>query len=172
MVTMEHFPHTGFEGATTGPLPALQFVAMAKLTVILSDILSTFYSVRAMDSSNPMPIALLISHMSNFQSRLHNFQEQHLGHLSNINSLLDSTGTMFLGYYAVALGLYRALLRCVPLTEPVYLNIRSHARSTVLSIIEFLENLQPNRLQAFWWSRESYSTPMPCDARTNNGQGG
>lgn len=157
MITMEHFPHIGFEGATTGPIPALQFVAMANLTVILSDILSAFYTLRAMDTSKCMPIELLISRMSNFQLRLQDFQEQHLCRLSNVNTLLDSTGTTFLAYYTVELVLYRALLRCVPLTEPVYLNIRSHARSTALSITEFLDKLQANRLQAFWWSREYYS---------------
>lgn len=50
MITIDAFsPHTGLHGENIGIQAALQFVAMAHLTTILSDLLSTFYSLKATD---------------------------------------------------------------------------------------------------------------------------
>lgn len=164
MITVENFSYVGLGGEQLGLVSAQQFVAVAELSTILSDLLSTFYTLKAIDRLRCMPTLTLYSYMDEFQSRIHDFHERHLRHLYGINTLLDSTGTAFLAFYTVEIVLYRAMLRCLPMNDPSYMNARSHAKSTVIQIISFLEKLQVNRLRAFWWSRELF--PIVISQRT------
>lgn len=152
MVTLENFSHAGLGGERIGTLAAQQFVAMAELTAILSDLLSTFYTLKAVDRVKCLPTITLYSYMDDFQSRIHEAHERHIRQLYGINTLLDSTGTVFLAYYTLEIVLYRAMLRCLPMNDPSYMTIRSHAKATIMHIISFLQKLQVNRLRAFWWS--------------------
>lgn len=152
MVTMENFSHTGLGGEQIGKVPAQQFVAMAELTAILSDLLSTFYTLKAVERVKCLRTITLYSYMDEFQSRIHEAHERHIRQLYGINTLLDSTGTVFLACYTLEIVLYRAMLRCLPTNDPSYMTIRSHAKATITHIVSFLEKLQVNRLRAFWWS--------------------
>ena len=153
MITLDNFPHVGLNNEPIGLMPALQFVAMANLTTILSDLLSTFYTLRAMDRIKLLPIEVLYSKMDDFQARIHAFHEEFLYRLYNVNKLLDSSGTVILAFYTVEVVLYRAMLRCLPMNIPGYPTVRQHAKTTLLSIVTFLEKLNVSHLRAFWWSR-------------------
>ena len=154
ILTLDNFSHVGLNNEPIGFMPALQFVAMANLTTILSDLLSTFYTLKAMDRVKLLPIEVLYSIMDDFQTRIHAFYEEHLYQLYNVNTLLDSSGTVILAFYTVEIVLYRAMLRCLPMAHPGYLTIRQHAKTTLLNIVSFLEKLNMSRLRAFWWSRK------------------
>jgi hypothetical protein len=154
MLTLDNFSHVGLNNQPMGLVPALQFIAMAKLTTILSDLLSTFYTLKAMDRVKLLPIEVLYSIMDDFQARIHAFHEEHLYQLYNVNTLLDSSGTVILAFYTVEVVLYRAILRCLPMAHPGYSIIRQHAKTTLLNIVSFLEKLNVSRLRAFWWSRK------------------
>jgi hypothetical protein len=148
MITLSNF-EANSEGAAI-------FVAMANLTRILSDLLSTFYSLRAMERVKTLPIEILYSLMDDFQSRIHNFHEEFLRGLytSNMSGLLDSSGTVILAFYTVEIVLYRALLRRLPMSSG-YAAVRGHAKVTLGNVVVFLEKLNVQRLRAFWWSRKS-----------------
>ncbi|KAL3428252.1 fungal specific transcription factor domain-containing protein [Phlyctema vagabunda] len=152
MITIDQFSHLGLNDEHIGLQPALQFVAMAHLTTILSDLLTTFYTLKAMDRVKLLPIDVLYQIMDEFQGRIHNFHEEHLCQLYNVNTLLDSSGSIILAFYTVEVVLYRAMLRCLPMNDPGYPAIRGHAKTTLMNITAFLEKLPVSRLRAFWWS--------------------
>jgi hypothetical protein len=166
MVTLDNFSHVGLGNKPIGLMPALQFVAMANLTTILSDLLSTFYTLKAMDRVKLLPIEGLYSIMDNFRARIHAFHDEHVCQLYSVGALLDSSGTVILAYYTVEIVLYRAMLRFLPMNHPGYPTIRQHAKTTLLNIVSFLEKLSVSRLRAFWWSRtspllhDSFSFPL------------
>ena len=160
MLTLDNFSHMGLNDEPVGLMPALQFVAMAQLTVILSDLLSTFYTLKAMDRVRLLPIEMLYRIMDDFQSRLHAFHEEHIGQLYNVNTLLDSSGSVILAFYTVEIVLYRAMMRCLPMNNPGYPTIRGHAKATLLNVVSFLEKLNVSRLRSFWWSR-TYLSLLP-----------
>jgi hypothetical protein len=155
MITIDAFSHTSLNNEPVSITPALQFIAMAHLTTILSDLLSTFYTLKAMDRVKLLPIEVLYSIMDEFQTRLHTFHEEHLCQLYNVNTLLDSSGSVILAFYTVEIVLYRAMLRCIPLNHPGYVGVRAQAKTSLLNVVAFLEKLHVSRLRAFWWSRKS-----------------
>ena len=153
MITIDNFSHVGLDNESITLVPALQFVAMAKLTTILSDLLSTFYTLRAMDRLKLLPVDGLYSIKNDFQSRIQTFHDVDLCRVYSVNTLLDSSGTVILAFHTVEIVLYRAMLRCLPMSHPGYPTIRQLAKTTLLNIISFLEKLNVSRLRAFWWSR-------------------
>lgn len=162
IITLSHFPHTDHDGAPIGPLPAQIFVAMAHLSVILSDILGTFYTLKAMERAKALPTEILYAYLDDFHVRLQEFHEVHLTPFYGTGQgLLDATGTVWLAYYTVEIVLFRALLRCLPLVDPHYAAVREQAKNTLGRVVGFLEKLQVNRLRAFWWSRMLPSTLLP-----------
>lgn len=155
MITINAFSHTSLNNEPISLTPALQFVAMAHLTAILSDLLSTFYTLKSMDRIKLLSIEVLYSIFDDFQNRLHRFQEEYLCQLYNVNTLLDSSGSAILAFHTVQIVLYKAMLRSLPLNHPGYAVLRSQARTTLLDVVSFLEKLNVSRLRAFWWSRAS-----------------
>ncbi|CAG8958284.1 hypothetical protein HYFRA_00000639 [Hymenoscyphus fraxineus] len=168
--TISNFSHTGLKGENIGIGPALQFITMAHLTTILSDILSTFYTLKSHDILRALPVSTIFSLLDTFQSRLHTFHETHLIPLYNIGSpqsssgmgqvVLDSTGTTVLSFYTVQAVLYRAVLRVLDINNPSYQGVRDQAKTVLVSVVSFVEKLGLGRLRAFWWcpqSRVSFS---------------
>jgi hypothetical protein len=47
MITLENFPSEGYGGVPISQTSALIFVAIAALTTIFSDVLKTFYTIKA-----------------------------------------------------------------------------------------------------------------------------
>lgn len=59
----------------------------------------------------------------------------------------DPQGSLQLAYYTVEITLCRAILR-----TPAGVEFRQRSASLVSSVIDWLKNLQVNRVSAFWWS--------------------
>lgn len=161
--TISNFSHTGFKGENIGIGPALQFITMVHLTTILSDILTTFYTLKSHDILRALPPSTIFSLLDTFQSRLHAFHETHLIPLYNMASpspssgmgqgVLDSTGTAVLSFYTVQAVLYRAILRVLDINNPSYQGVRNQAKTVLVSVVSFVEKLGIGRLRAFWWCR-------------------
>jgi len=161
--TISNFSHLGLANNPMTLTPALQFIAMAHLSSILSDVLSTFYTLKAMERINLLPIEMLFSILDGFQERLRNFRDEHLCPLcsGSTNGGLDGTGSVVLAFYTMEIVLLRAVLRCVPMNHPGYAGMRAQAKTTLLNVVEFLEKMSVSRLRAFWWSRMFLSVLSP-----------
>ncbi|CZR58014.1 uncharacterized protein PAC_07904 [Phialocephala subalpina] len=127
--TIDNFSHTGLNNEPLSLQPALQFIAMAHLTTILSDLLNTFYTLKSMERIRTLPIPMLYTILDDFQSRLSQFHEEHLCQLYNVNTLLDSSGSVILAFYTVEIVLYRAVLRALPMGERGYVEVRGRAKA-------------------------------------------
>jgi len=166
--TLSNFSHLSLHSNPMSITPALNFIAMSHLSLILSDILSTFYTLKSIDRVKSMPISMLFSIMEDFRTRLHAFYDQELCQLYNVNNtLIDSSGTVILSFYTVEVVLYRAVLRCLPMEERGYTHVRGLAKKTLLNVLGFLEKLNVSRLRAFWWSRKFFSFPRTLLAPSN-----
>ncbi|PVH88712.1 hypothetical protein DL98DRAFT_648064 [Cadophora sp. DSE1049] len=152
--TISNFSHLGLANTPLTLTPALQFIAMAHLSSILSDVLNTFYTIKAMERIKLLPIEMLFSILDGFQERLRSFRDEHLCPLcsGSTNDGLDGTGSAVLAFYTMEIVLLRAVLRCLPMNHPGYAGIRAQAKTTLLNVVEFLEKMSVSRLRAFWWS--------------------
>ncbi|KAH6711124.1 fungal-specific transcription factor domain-containing protein [Leptodontidium sp. MPI-SDFR-AT-0119] len=152
--TISNFSHLGLANTPLTLTPALQFIAMAHLSSILSDVLNTFYTLKAVERIKLLPIEMLFSILDGFQERLRIFRDDHLCPLcsGSGNGGLDSTGSVVLAFYTIEIVLLRAVLRCLPMNHPGYAGLRGQAKTTLLNVVEFLEKMSVSRLKAFWWS--------------------
>lgn len=150
--TVENFSHTSLHNQPLSLTPAIQFVAMAHLTAILSDILNTFYTLKAMERFKLLPLEVIFSILDDFQRRLAEWNEEHLCQLFNVNTLLDSSGSVVLAFHTCEIVLFRAVLRCLPMGSPGYDGVREQSKASLMHIVEFVEKLNVSRLRAFWWS--------------------
>lgn len=151
--TIDNFSHTGLSNEPLSITPALQFVAMAHLTTILSDLLNTFYTLKSMDRIKVLPLEVLYSILDDFQKRLGSWNQEYLARLYDPNTLLDSSGSMILAFHTCEIVLYRATLRCLPMGTAGYDGVREQGKGSLLNVVTFLEKLNVSRLRAFWWSR-------------------
>lgn len=152
--TVDNFPQTSLSSEPLGLMPALQFMAMASLTTILSDLLNTFCTLKAVERIKLLPADVLFSLLNEFQARLRAWNDEHLRQLYNVNTLLDSSGSVILAYHTVEIILLRAVLRCLPMGHIGYGRVREQAKTALMNVVDFLEKLNVSRLRAFWWSRE------------------
>ncbi|KAL5317643.1 hypothetical protein ACEPPN_014740 [Leptodophora sp. 'Broadleaf-Isolate-01'] len=119
---------------------------MAHLSSILSDVLNTFYTLKAVERIKLLPIEMLFSILDGFQERLRIFRDDHLCPLcsGSGNGGLDSTGSVVLAFYTIEIVLLRAVLRCLPMNHPGYAGLRGQAKTTLLNVVEFLEKMSPH----------------------------
>ncbi|RDW62535.1 hypothetical protein BP5796_10837 [Coleophoma crateriformis] len=153
--TLENMSSTAYEDLTMPTNGIHQFIGMAKLSTILSDVLSIFYSLRASERLKESSSQSVHDLMVQFQFRLESFHNEHLFGLSDIETLLDPTGTIFLAYHTVEISLYRAVLRSLESVTAEYLVVRSLARDVLKKVTLLLQNLTVGRLRSFWWSQMS-----------------
>ncbi len=76
------------------PAPGQTFIAMASLTVILSDILQIFYSPRAMDRLSTSSEDYIRGLEERLDSDLEEWRERYLEPILKINSFPDSSGRL------------------------------------------------------------------------------
>lgn len=157
--TTDNFPATNYRGLPTPHAGILQFVGMAALSTIVSDILATFYSLRSperlrasISSTTEHPAQLLAGP---FWDRLDAFHNEHLVPLYEVDGFLDPTGTIFLAYYTAQITVYRALMRYLDPAGIPYQALRRDVRVVIDNVITLLERLTVRRLRAFWWSQIS-----------------
>lgn len=152
--SLENIPTQSWNGLKLPRRSAMQFVAMAALTTILSDILKTFYTMKALDRLRGLSPEAMYELMQHFQGRLNVFYDDYLLPLNDFEdeTFLDPTGTSFLAFYTVEVVLIRAILRCLSPSDPQYPTMRLYAKEVVTCVTALLEKLQVGRLRAFWWS--------------------
>ncbi|WEW60007.1 Fungal specific transcription factor [Emydomyces testavorans] len=156
----------------SGPL---LFSRLVTLTIILSDILDTFYTIRATQdlssTSGDDSTRLILERAKPIQIRLKAWfaglppslkMNSSLDPLDNISHNTDTAanGGLHLAYFATEITLHRCIIRSInPTTTDDYLThiCRSAAKTRLISAMDFVNRLRPNHLRAFW----------PAAARTN-----
>lgn len=129
------------------------FVAMAHLAVILSEMLPTFYSLRAQASLKAKTTNELLSLVRQYEDCLVLFKQTHLNPLLTLiqeQHTLDPAGTLVLAFHTLQAVLYRAVF---PYISPdTSSQVRHRVRDVLLSAIDFTAGLRVAQLRAFWWS--------------------
>ncbi|GAM39363.1 hypothetical protein TCE0_034f10852 [Talaromyces pinophilus] len=133
--------------------PAKVFIAMTELSVILSEILSTFYTVKAIHEHS-VGLEELENSCTEFESKLETWRISHLDPLIREKLFPDPTGSLELAFYAVQTALYRACVRIASRLESQTVNLASKLRQRAMgiasSVINLLEMLSVSRRSAFW----------------------
>lgn len=162
------------EQSTSDGVGPLVFSRLIVLTTILSDILDTFYTLRAtQDFSNAgdQSTRIILERAKPIQIRLKDWFSQlppelkmdsSLNPLDNIPTKIDTAanGGLHLAYFATEITLHRCIIRSInPQNADDYLTYicRSAAKTRLISAMDFVNRLRPNHLRAFW----------PAASRTN-----
>lgn len=151
MVTELDFPDP-----ETSPLAKVVFISMAKLSLILGEVLLKFYTIKAQQNIRMMSVESLLELLAVFEAQMDLIlwtTLQPLESLAGNDSMLDPTGTVELAYYTLRVTIYRAVLRYLPPAESHH--VRQRARTVLLDVVQLLSSLQVSRLRAFWWSHPS-----------------
>ncbi|KAH7088485.1 nitrogen regulatory protein OTam [Paraphoma chrysanthemicola] len=153
------------DGSTEVEKGRTLFCEMIKLTELLANILSRFYTLRAereaarranegvrwiLEIAKPLQLALrqwfsslpAVLKMENLAARK-----------------LSSTGYLHLGYYAVEMTLHRRILRYLSSVDDRGLRsiCRQAAQVRLKSAMDFVSSLRPEHLQSFWYSASKYN---------------
>lgn len=137
------------------------FMCLIELLTILSDILTQFYSMRAMDEF--VEVTQVLKLAKPLQLKLRNWY--HLLpvelQMSSVQPRkLCSNGYLQLAYFATELTLHRKIITVIyqqmqlgeqPQTQLVQV-CRTAARTRLLALIEFVRDLKPEHIHSFWHS--------------------
>lgn len=137
------------------------FMYLIELSTILSDIMTEFYSMKAIMEVNDVHKVLKIA--KPIQIRLRNWYHS-LPSVLQMTSVqprkLCSNGYLQLAYFATELTLHRRIITCIyeqtqsgALLPPELVKVcRSAARTRLLAAIEFVRDLKPEHIHSFWHS--------------------
>lgn len=136
------------------------FIQMVTLTEILSTVLDTFYTLKAMqevDLAGPNGTRLILERAKPVQIRL----KEWFTHLpmslkmdDNMSGKPSSTGHLHLAYFATEITLHRCIIRSLNATDSdTYLShvCRSAAKTRLISAMDFVNRLRPAHLSSFWY---------------------
>ncbi|PQE20668.1 hypothetical protein CJF30_00001996 [Rutstroemia sp. NJR-2017a BBW] len=169
-------PH-GIQAFTDPESDCEHFRLLAELTAILSDIIDSFYTVRAAQRTSK-DFVLSLDLARPLRSRLKAWNESlppamSLRPMERVDSqglaLLSANPSLSLAYIIATMSLFRALLR--PLENVPSVDegdhgiagsrqaVRAGAKECAKEVVEFVENLGRGTLDAFWhsWSRANFS---------------
>ncbi|KAH8817046.1 transcriptional activator protein DAL81 [Xylogone sp. PMI_703] len=143
------------EGSSEVEKGMIIFMNLITLTEILSDILDTFFTLKALKEK--VPPAEVLERAKPLQIRLRAWYTQLPPELvieETKPRKLSSTGHLHLAYFCAEVTLHRAILRSLdtPNTDPQLRSItRAAARVRFTSAVEFIKRLKPEHLQSFWF---------------------
>lgn len=154
-----------------GPLLFCQMVA---LTAILSDILDTFYTLRAAEdfsASGNNQTRIILEKAKPVQIRLKEWfarlppqlkLDSSIDLFSTITEESACNGALHLAYFATEITLHRCIVRSLSLeTADNYLShiCRSAAKTRLISAMDFVNRLRPAHLKSFWpgWARTNFA---------------
>ncbi|KAH8690620.1 fungal-specific transcription factor domain-containing protein [Talaromyces proteolyticus] len=144
------------EGASlTQPIGVDCFIAMTTLSVILSDLLKTLYTIKAVEFLREKPAELILSIAEPISTALFDWRTTFLEPLLKRNSFPDVTGSLELAYYTVEVMLCRAVypkLYRRMFSTSSFLDRAADITSRVSTLVE---NLSLSRANVFWWSFSS-----------------
>jgi len=162
-----------------GPFEAgSHFRLLAELTMILSDIIDVYYSVKASQRTSK-DFGLSLELARPLRSRLKSWNDSLPPELSLRNpERVDSRGmarlsgnpSLSLAYIVATMTLFRALLRPLENLTTIEedhgivgsrLAVRAGAKECAKEVVEFVENLGRGALDAFWHSCSYYTPRIP-----------
>lgn len=159
------------------------FCEMVRLSDILAQILSSFYTLKAerdlttrahegvrwiLEIAKPLQLALR-QWYSNLPAtlKMENIAARKLSSTGtsflirvDLRRIADlDTGYLHLGYYAVEITLHRRIIRSLSSVDEANLRsiCRQAAQIRLHSAMEFIQNLRPEHLQSFWYSASKYN---------------
>ncbi|KAI9876307.1 MAG: Fungal specific transcription factor [Pleopsidium flavum] len=136
------------------------FVQMVALTEILSEVLDTFYTLKAtqeVEDAGGEGTRVILERAKPVQIKLKEWFSRLSGILkvdSSISGKLSSTGSLHLAYFATEITLHRCIIRSLSVsgTDPYLHHIcRSAAKTRLISAMDFVNRLKPEQLQSFWY---------------------
>jgi hypothetical protein len=137
------------------------FLYMVSLTEIVTEILSRFFTLKAV--RRQLNIQQVLEIAKPLQMRLRAWHSSLPAILSideTVARKLSSVGYLHLAYYAAEITLHRAILRShsVPYPGTDLFHITRRAASTrFTSALDFVKRLKPEHLQSFWYFSSSLS---------------
>ncbi|CUM46108.1 uncharacterized protein AC631_01412 [Debaryomyces fabryi] len=147
------------------------FMNLINLTMILSDILDKFYSMKAMAEINDIAQVLQIA--KPLQLRLRNWYHSlpvDLQMSSVQPRKLCSNGYLQLAYFATELTLHRKIITTIfvqslagnPPPKELVGVCRTAAKTRLSASIEFVRDLKPEHMHSFWHSSSSSNFTLIC----------
>ena len=136
------------------------FNQLVMLTRVLSMVLDTFYTLRAMheiDQAGHGGIRMLLERAKPVQIRLKEWfthLPQALKMDEQISGKPTSTGYLHLAYFATEITLHRCIVRSLQTanSDPYLSHVcRSAAKTRLISAMDFVNRLRPEHLSAFWY---------------------
>ncbi|KAH0558404.1 hypothetical protein GP486_004939 [Trichoglossum hirsutum] len=164
-VVKEDFPENAAdeddeEGSAEVEKGIMLFSQMISLTEILSEVLETFYTIKAaqeIENEGKDGTRLILERAKPVQIKLKEWFSRLPGCLrmdSTKIRKLSSTGYLHLAYFATEITLHRRIVRSLnpTTTDPYLLHIcRSAAKTRLISAMDFVNRLKPEHLQSFWY---------------------
>lgn len=145
----------------------LVFMRFLKLTEILSEILDTFYSLKAMrtaESTDVQGVQMILSQAKPIQLKLKDWYSglpasirlESLSSGGRVPKRPSCVGYLHLAYFAAEITLHRRIIRALSSTPSVadaYVHhiCRSAAKARLISSMDFVNRLTPNHLRSFWY---------------------
>ena len=136
------------------------FGQLIMLTRILSMVLDTFYTLKAMhevDQAGQGGVRMLLERAKPVQIRLKEWFTQ-LPKMLKLDEQLSgkptSTGYLHLAYFATEITLHRCIVRSLQTanSDPYLSHVcRSAAKTRLISAMDFVNRLRPEHLGAFWY---------------------
>ncbi|KAI9812477.1 MAG: Fungal specific transcription factor [Pycnora praestabilis] len=136
------------------------FRQMIALTEILSEVMDTFYTLKAyrdIESVGKNGTRLILERAKPVQIKLKEWFAR-LPSCLRMDSINEgkrsSTGYLQLAYFATEITLHRRIVRSLDsaTTDPYLLHIcRAAAKTRLISAMDFINRLKPEHLQSFWY---------------------
>lgn len=148
------------------------FYHLVQLSEILSDIIDSYYTIRA-STTTANNFALTLELAKPLRSRLHSWKESYdvfvsssqVGPISKIR--LDGNASLGLAYPITTMILFRALLRPLGRSEGTPEDkvmrekgrdaVRVGAKACCVEVVQYLESVKPGAFSAFWHSCKTSS---------------
>lgn len=162
-VNAEDFPERhendeeGSAEVETGRVLFMEFIKLTEIVEDMSDNLFTVRSVRLLVQTER-----ILQKIKPLQIRLKTWYQNLPTCLSMSVSRprkLSSNGSLHLAYFAAEITLHRRIIHSLNDTAPPMLTevCRNAARQRLIAAMEFVRNLRPEHLQAFWYSSSAFN---------------
>lgn len=146
------------EGSAEVEIGRLLFMEFIKLTEIVEDMTDNLFTVRSVRLL--VQTEKILSQVKPLQLRLKNWYQNLPPQLSMTVSRprkLCSNGYLHLAYFAAEITLHRRIIKSLnERSSPILVEVcRNAAKQRLVAAMEFVRNLRPEHLQAFWYSSSS-----------------
>lgn len=148
------------EGSAEVETGRVLFMEFIKLTEIIEDMTDNLFTVRSVRLL--VQTEKILEEIKPLQIRLRNWYHNlppQLGMNVSRPRKLSSNGYLHLAYFATEITLHRRIIKSLTdKSPPALLNIcREAAKQRLVAAMDFVRNLRPEHLQAFWYSSSANS---------------